>query len=447
MNVYKFGGTSQKDRQSLQQCIKIIRDGSVNDIVIVSAPAGVTDLLIQGFDEQTSTGEFTRETFEKIQSRFFEVHPEQEKRAIIESGMNELELRISQGMQDGFGTEQLKDLHYARIASFGEFLEPRLFSENLKMEGIRSRVGRIEQTMRVHGPPRNAKYDRCSDPRILEEVSGFDGVTVFSGFYGFDSDGNILVFSRGGSDFTQTLVSRAVNADACFNCTDVNGVFPINPNLLTPNAAEKLRTIPELQYEQAQELSKQGAKVLHPKCIEPLKEKGIPLYVINTFDPLGPNTVIGPESRAYIGVNAVTGRKQAFTKISLTTGCMDGATGYLQNFANSFEGVDVETISTSAIELSAGFSDPTADTDLILERLAQYGTAKKQNGQSMIAIVGKGIGRSPAIIGKFFSTLGVLDIPVDQITKSNDYCLWVSIPQHHYERAMVGIYNAMLTRQ
>ncbi len=110
---------------------------------------------------------------------------------------------------------------------------------------------------------------------------------VLTGYYGCDHDGRPMTFGRGGSDYSGSVVAYAVNADCCEIWTDVNGFMTADPR-----AIQAARTIVEMDYGEAAELAYFGAKVLHPRTIEPVRKKNIPLLVKNTFNPGNKGTLI-----------------------------------------------------------------------------------------------------------------------------------------------------------
>ncbi len=110
---------------------------------------------------------------------------------------------------------------------------------------------------------------------------------MLTGYYGCNEYGNPITFGRGGSDYSGSVVAYGVNANLCEIWTDVNGFMTADPR-----AVPEARTIKEMDYGEAAELAYFGAKVLHPRTIEPVRRKNIPLVVKNTFNPDDPGTII-----------------------------------------------------------------------------------------------------------------------------------------------------------
>jgi aspartate kinase len=112
---------------------------------------------------------------------------------------------------------------------------------------------------------------------------------VVTGFIGATSDGVLTTLGRGGSDYSASIIGAALDAGEVWIWTDVDGVMTADPRLVST-----ARTLPRLSYAEATDLARRGARVLHPRTLEPLEEAGIPVYVGNTLRPDAPGTWIGP---------------------------------------------------------------------------------------------------------------------------------------------------------
>ena len=439
-NVYKFGGTSQGSTSALEASMNILNSDKENKVAVVSAPSGITNLLWEGTNEALRKGNIPKNIIEQVANRFNALYKNTNNaKSIILEYKNILTKRFEKIKNIDHNS---KNQFIANIVSFGEELESRLYTMLLNQNNISSRL-LPEHLIILEGNYLNGTYNRVSDKRIKNEVNNKNEVIVVPGYYGHNLKGERVVFGRGGSDYTQTLFARAINANACYNCTDVNGILPINPNLLPEELRKSLKTIKELSYEQAQELAYQGAKVLHPRCITPLKESKIPLYVINTFDPQGERTLIHESQNETASLVAITGKDDAYMNIKLHAGEMEGQTGYLLAFAQALQGIDIDTITTSSVEIQASFTNKDANLEKVRDQLSKIGDVNIHNGSSLIAVVGNDIGQSNNL-GSFLQILTRENIPIGQISKSNENSLWVSIPSRHYQRAQVAVYEELL---
>ncbi|MFA6073147.1 MAG: aspartate kinase [Candidatus Woesearchaeota archaeon] len=448
--VYKFGGTSQGTVDAINQSASILANDPAKKIVVVSAPSGITDLLIASSAQVTNSNYFPTEINQIISSRFHELYDSVPSASnIIDNYMSNLgkyiQTKINTNINSANDIEKLKVA--ARIQSTGEDLESTLFSHFLNHLGLNS--SKMPQDLiRLKGNYLEASFNRIADNPIRTFMETSTQITVVGGFYGFNNSQDHMLLGRGASDLTQTELMRITNASHGFNCTDVNGIKMIDPRLLDNQERVNTPTILNLNYAQTQELSRQGAKVLHPRCIEPLKENNIPLYVMNTFDPTGHMTKISNITTNRLKENskllAVTGKKESFVTITLNSGNMEGRSGYLASFASAFKDVDLDIITTSAVEISASFHDKYSKANTIKNKLSTLGDVSVNNSTALLAIVGDHLDLEPKLTGDFFNLMSQENIPVQQITKSNNNSLWVSIPSTKYEQALIAVYKNLL---
>ena len=173
-------------------------------------------------------------------------------------------------------------------------------------------------------------------------------------------------------------------------------------------------------------------------------ENELELYVLNTFNLHGPQSRIGSVGDKTPRITAVTGKKENYLTLTLRTGLMEGQTGFFTGVAEAFEGVNIEAVTTSHVGISVSFSDPSANLEAITRKLSALGTVTLHNHSSMIAMVGRGLGSEPRFLSQFFATLAEENIPVGQVTKSDNFSLWVSIPTEKYETALRALYRDLI---
>ncbi|MDP3640589.1 MAG: hypothetical protein Q8R53_05335, partial [Nanoarchaeota archaeon] len=258
-DVYKFGGTSQKDAAALEKCVELLTRDDHPKAVIVSAPSEVTNLLIAGA-RKLFDGEKIPQEFYRVKQRYMDIfHRIPGAVQVIDETCQSL-LCNALGPKTNFSEEQ-QPFHYTYIVSFGERLEEKLFPYLLCLHELPGKTIPARRVVSLSGNPQNATYNRRSDALIRDAYANPDILPITGGFHGSDEQGNVLLFSRGGSDYTQTLVARAIHARVCYNCTDVPGIYPIDPKLFSAGERQqleqegKLHPIPFLSYQEAQELA------------------------------------------------------------------------------------------------------------------------------------------------------------------------------------------------
>lgn len=319
LRIMKFGGTSVGDAACIAKVTDIIRAGlrESNLVVVVSAMSGVTNKLVKAAVESE------RGNREAVQCIFSELR-EQHDAALAslirsEANRNSISRQMNNLFQDCErlceGTRLLGELTpRARdsITSLGERLSAPLLTAVLMQSGVASEsivATDLIITDSYHGgaePSMDLTRERCQAQLYPLLQRGI--VPVVTGFIGSDEEGVLTTLGRGGSDYSATILAAALEAEEVTIWTDVDGLLTADPRLV-PAAC----TIPEISYREASELAYFGARVLHPKTLRPVMERGIPLRIRNTFKPDRPGTRItpsGPITREP-GVTALTAMADA----------------------------------------------------------------------------------------------------------------------------------------
>lgn len=318
LRVMKFGGTSVGDASCIQKVVDIVRTavGHSHVVVVVSAMSGVTNKLVEAA-KQSAAGNHRLVTaiFEELRQRH-----ETAANLLIHSpeGRQSIDLKLAQIIQEGQAVCQQTILHQEltprlsdAISGIGERLSAPIVAAALAERGIASQA--IEATELVvtdscHGaaePFMELTRERCEArlrPLISQGV-----VAVVTGFIGATVEGIPTTLGRNSSDYSGTIVGAALDADEVTLWTDVDGILTADPRLV-PEASSIL----EMSYREASDLADLGAKVLHPKTLHALMQRGIPLAIRNTFAPERPGTKItaagsssGAEVKALTATNNV----------------------------------------------------------------------------------------------------------------------------------------------
>ncbi|AJC48490.1 aspartate kinase [Allofrancisella guangzhouensis] len=311
-SVAKFGGTSVGSVLAIQKCIEIINNNKNIKIIVVSAQAGVTNLLEK----------LIISNVDSYKEFFIELHRIIDP--IVEyvgnnEGLNidvlfkELEVFCQRLYQQGCSLD-LK-LH-AQILSFGERVSAALFNQALKKNGLRS--SHIDARIIIKT---DSNYIRAKPS--LKDISDqinlcipeSEEVLVLEGFIGSNEMNETTVLGRGGSDYSAALIAEAVKADLLYIWTDVVGIHQVDPRLIP-----KSKVIRKINFDEAIELTNFGAKVLHPDTLWPVMRSSTKVFVGSTFFPERGGTYIenGPKDKKSI-VRAITERKsQSLIKVKFS---------------------------------------------------------------------------------------------------------------------------------
>jgi aspartate kinase len=301
MIVHKFGGTSVGDAQCFASTADIVLQeaGSVGDsppVVVVSAMSGVTNQLIRG---ARAAAEGRDPVYRQVRGELLNRHLE-----VVETLLTKSPDRLGVA---GLVEDQLHDLgrFYRSIAMLGELTARGLdavtsFGEQLSAAilaaVLRERGGRAQALSATDLIVTDDSFGAAmpameqTAQRLQEQVKPLiqrGVIPVITGFIAATETGATTTLGRGGSDFSAAIIGAGLHADEVWIWTDVDGILTADPNLV-PQA----RTLSELSYVEAADLAYYGAEVLHPKTIRPVIESGIPLRIVNSFNPAHPGTLI-----------------------------------------------------------------------------------------------------------------------------------------------------------
>ena len=298
LRVMKFGGTSVGDASSIVKVVDIVRAAArESDVaVVVSAMSGVTSKLVEAA-AQSETGNHRAVDVLLVELRRRHaaaantlIHSS-EKRQSVNCKMHELLAAAGNLCEDAVLRRELTPGARDSIVGLGERLSILLVAAALTEQEVACEA--IEATELIvtdgcHGaaePLLDLTRERCEArlrPLLLRGI-----VPVVTGFIGATVDGALTTLGRNSSDYSGTILGAALDADEVTLWTDVDGILTADPRI-EPNA----RPILEMSYREACELAELGVKVLHPKTLRPIMQRGIPLLIRNTFAPDRPGTKI-----------------------------------------------------------------------------------------------------------------------------------------------------------
>src|SRR4029453_805672 len=236
-------------------------------------------------------------------------------------------------------------------------------------------------------------------------------VPVVGGFFAATRSDVTTTLGRGGSDYTAAILGAALNCEEIQIWTDVSGVLTADPRVV-PQA----QTVERMSYGEAAELAYFGAKVLHPKTIQPAIEGDIPVRICNSSAPDARGTLVCAQTETSARTLKAIAHKQGVTTVQITSARMLGAYGFLRALFEVFDRhrtvVDVVTTSEVSVSLSL---DEAGALPAIVEELEQLGTVKVEKRQAIIWVVGEGLRGTPGVAARAFST--ITDINVSLISQ------------------------------
>jgi aspartokinase/homoserine dehydrogenase 1 len=439
--VMKFGGTSVGDADAIRQATGIVLEGvSRGDrvAVVVSAMSGVTDALTQGALAAAAGDDRSfRSVVADLRVRHYRVVDELlssdgERAGLlieVDRYLDEYDAFCRSVHVLGEVTPRAMDA----ITSLGERINARVVAAVLRQQGAGSQAADAtelvvtDETYQNAVPLMNQTRTRVADrlaPLLEREVT-----PVVTGFIGATEGGVTTTLGRGGSDFSAAILGDCLDADEVWTWTDVDGVMTADPRLV-PGA----RVIPTLSYAEVGELAYFGAKVLHPRTIRPVIERGIPLWVKNTFNPGVPGTCIVADPEGEPGkVKAVT----AIKGLSLVTVEGRGMMGVPGIAARTFaavarQGASVLMISQASSEQSICFVIPEVAVGPVVESIEEemaleltrrdVDRVSSQNDVVIVTAVGAGLRTTPGVAARIFGALGQGAINVIAVAQGSSDC-------------------------
>ncbi len=430
--ITKFGGSSLSDAVQFRKVKNIITANKSRKYIVPSAPgkrtskdSKITDLLYL-CHAHINAGISLDDVFNHVKKRYIGIVTDLELDLNIQSHLDIIKKDLEEGASSDYA------------ASRGEYLNAIILSKYLGFEFVDAKDVIKFNT------------DGCLNYNetltlLKEKLSSIDKA-VIPGFYGSDSNGNIITFSRGGSDVTGALVTASLNADLYENWTDVSGFLMADPRIIS-----NPKPISTITYTELRELSYMGASVLHEEAIFPVRQAGIPINIKNTNKPEDKGTFIVEDTLSDDSqiITGIAGKKD-FTVISIAKALMNSELGFCRKILSILEqhNVSFENMPSGIDTVCLVISDSQLKnkTALIVEeikRTCNPDTIDVHPNMALIATVGKGMAKQKGVASKVFTALSEANVNIRMIDQgSSEINILVGIENDNFEKALTAIYNA-----
>lgn len=428
--VSKFGGTSVGTPERVQEVVRLVAaNGGYRKVVVTSAFGGVTDRLLQAVSEAKNP----EGDYKSILKALRKLHKTAVKELALKEEQKELNNLLDsfwdeiRDMLDGVRRRQASDARTMdAIVSAGERSSVPIIAAAFRAANVPALALDTRPLIRTDATHGEAVVDFETTNIQLQDAYKTipeDTIAVVTGFIAATESGATTTLGRSGSDYTATILANALGAEECVIWTDVDGVLSADPRLV-PEAF----TLPDLSYEEAGELAHFGAKVLHPRTMRPLQEKGIPLRIKNTMRPDHPGTVIGPARKmTEHRIKAITSVRDVALLRLVGTGVLGAPDLTARAFSSLAEaGIDVLLIAQASSEGSLCFAVKGARANDTVELLSKTFEKERERGtlrlliepeNAVIAAVGDFMRDAPGLAGRMFATLGRADVNVRAIAQ------------------------------
>lgn len=286
MKIYKFGGASVRDADGVRNLLRVLKETEAeNTLLVVSAMGKMTNAMeevvrAQGNAERESAIQVIYNYHRSIVGDLFEAG---------HSIFAEIDTRFDQ-MREALKTHDNAEYNflYDQVVPYGELLSTQIISAYLNQENLRNTWLDIREIIRTDRNYRDARVDWDKTVGNIELLIEPSILYVTQGFIGADQDGNTTTLGREGSDYTAAIMAYGLNADSVTIWKDVPGVLNADPRYF-----EETQLLNHISYREAIELAFYGASVIHPKTLQPLQRKEIPLRVKSFKKPTNDGTTVG----------------------------------------------------------------------------------------------------------------------------------------------------------
>ena len=410
--VYKFGGTSMKNADALEQVGNLVTNSDAeNLIVVVSAMGGMTDALLQFSETQDS------KLIEDIQSLYIETSDSLVKN--VSSRLSLIEA-FKEDIQEIREIAKLKDhaslsIEENEILGFGEIWTSKLLHAYL------SALGEIETSwlnpmdfliIQNEDMGANVNWSKSKEA-FTQAIQDKSGKIIMGGFIASDIEGKSTNLGRNGSDYSASILGSLSEAQSVTIWTDVDGVLTGDPRVVN-----QARMIEQMTYDEAIELSYFGAEVIHPKTMAPLMHKEIPLYIRNTFNPESLGTSINSQQKNTRAVKGISTIKD-IALLNLEGTGMIGVPGIVNRLGKVLQqaNISIVLISQASSEHSICFAvrskDARSAADVIKQEFKDdfknenLSAIQIEEDCSILAIVGSGMTGTKGIAARFFNAISL----------------------------------------
>jgi aspartate kinase len=445
MKVVKFGGSSLASGQQVEKVFNIVVSDKNRKVVVVSAPGKrysedikVTDLLIACAEHVLETGH-GGEFFDAVIQRYTDI--------ATELGLNNeiIEIITDDLLKLLADRSKSQELFMESVKASGEDNNAKLIAAYFQSRGVEAQyVNPKDAGLLVSDEPGHAQvlpetYDN------LYELRTRPGILVIPGFFGYTKAGDVVTFSRSGSDITGSILANGVKAEVYENFTDVDAVCSVNPGIV-----HNPKEIRELTYREMRELSYAGFSVFHDEALMPAFHAGIPVHVRNTNNPEAQGTRIVSKRENQNGPVVGIASDKGFCSIYVSKYLMNREIGFgrkllqiLEEYELSYEhlpsGIDDISIILRQDQMNLAF-----EQDMLKRIKIELGAdeVKIQHNLSLIMVVGEGMRCNIGTMSRAAKALSSIGVNIEMINQgSSEVSMMFGVKESDEKKAVQALYN------
>jgi aspartate kinase len=288
MRIFKFGGASVKDAEGIRNVHSVLQTVGFEDVLLVISAMGKTtnalEVVIKNYFEKSPELQSSIQEVKKYHNQILLDLFEDDKNAVFKDVnllFSELDHFISQNKSPNY------NFVYDQIVSFGELISTTIISHYMGFMGIKTQWIDVRNLIKTDNNYRDANVDWDTTQKLISKNVKKKILNVTQGFLGSDENNFTTTLGREGSDYTAAIFAYCLNAESVTIWKDVPGVMNADPRYF-----ENAKLLNQISYREAIELAFYGATVIHPKTLQPLQKKEIPLFVKSFINPTLPGTSV-----------------------------------------------------------------------------------------------------------------------------------------------------------
>ncbi|MDD2373822.1 MAG: aspartate kinase [Eubacteriales bacterium] len=450
MKVCKFGGSSLANAEQIRKVCDIMLSDPDRRVMVVSAPGKrasedikVTDLLIALANARISGYDGEKELADIIR-RFSEIADELQL-------SSEIIVTIEQDLRDRMCADCSNSLKFMdSMKAAGEDNCAKLVADYL------TSIGKTA----AYFDPREAGMllsEEFGNAQVLPEtydrlalLAKFQGIVVFPGFFGYTPGGEVVTFSRGGSDITGSILAAALDAQIYENWTDVDSVYSVNPNLI-PNP----HPVAEITYDEMRELAYAGFSVLHEEALTPAYRKGIPVNIRNTNNPSTKGTYIVNHRVNFDGIVTGIAGAKGFCVLNMSKYLMNREVGFalkvLKILADEhipFEHMP-SGIDSISIVMRQNVFTPEREKRVVRRLINELSVEKVSVDRNLaiVMIVGEAMARTVGVTARAANSLSKAGVNLEIINQgSSEISVMFGVREEYCNYAVTELYKEFFLR-
>lgn len=419
--VAKFGGNCVSRPDMYHRIGKILKEDDSRKFVVVSAVAGVTDSLITTITRPREEKEIDLYVAELRRKHLSLLPKGQEDHGDVAGAVEALCTKLERLLYGVAYTEEITPRTRDFVLSFGERLAAQVVAANLQERGMDAwpheadLIGLMTDDNYGNASALLAETRARLAP-FLQRQAEAGHVSVITGFFGMSAEGKTATFGRGGSDYSASVVAHALDLNLIEIWKDVGGFMSADPKIV-PEAFP----LSALSYDEAAELSYFGAKVLHPRAVQPARACGASILLKNIFEPDDPGTRIGPDTVDKTGTVKSVSYVRDLTTLKVYTSGAGFKEGLLAEAATALASAGVNVYSAATSQTCIAFLTEASSVPAAKKALARLTGGVIERVEiaphtSLICFVGEGLGYSKGVAARVFRAVADLGVNVQLIS-------------------------------